>query len=224
MTRAVIFDIDGTLVDSVPLHARAWQEALQHFGFDVTSEQCWEQIGKGGDQLLPALIPPEIAERSGKEISDWRSKHFKKNYLPQVTAFPQVRELFERLKADGKRIALASSAKGDELEAYLTITGVGDLIEAATSSDDADKSKPHPDIFLAALDRLGNPPPAEVVVVGDTPYDAEAAGKAGLRAVGVLGGGWPAEKLTAAGCVAVYHDPAELLKEYGRTPLAGRVG
>ncbi|MBX9579426.1 MAG: HAD family hydrolase [Gemmataceae bacterium] len=221
MVRAVIFDIDGTLVDSVPLHARAWQEALKHFGFDLTDEQCWEQIGKGADQLLPALIPPEIAERSEEEISDYRSKLFKDKYLPRVKAFPAVRELFERLQADGKRIALASSAKGDELEAYKRIAGIDDLIEAETSSDDADQSKPHPDIFHAALDRLGNPDPAVVVVVGDTPYDAEAAGKAGLRTVGVLGGGWPAEKLKAAGCVAVYRDPAELLEQYERSPLAG---
>jgi HAD superfamily hydrolase (TIGR01509 family) len=214
MTRAVIFDIDGTLVDSVPSHARAWQEALKHFGFDLTYGQCWEQIGKGGDQLLPALIPAEIAERSEEEISDFRSKLFKEKYLPRVKAFPAVRELFERLRADGKRVALASSAKADELAAYKKIAGIEDLVEAETSSDDAEKSKPHPDIFHAALDRLGNPDPAGVVVVGDTPYDAEAAGKAGVRTVGVLGGGWPAETLRAAGCVAVYRDPAALLEQY----------
>lgn len=221
MTRAVIFDIDGTLVDSVPLHARAWQEALKHFGFDLTYEQCWEQIGKGGDQLLPALIPPEIAERSEQEISDYRSKLFKDEYLSQVKAFPAVPELFKRLQADGKRVALASSAKADELQAYKRIAGIEELVEAETSSDDAEKSKPHPDIFHAALDRLGNPDPAEVVVVGDTPYDAEAAGKAGLRTVGVLSGGWPAEKLRAAGCVAVYRDVADLLEQYEQSPLAG---
>ncbi|MBX9623376.1 MAG: HAD family hydrolase [Gemmataceae bacterium] len=219
MTRAVIFDIDGTLIDSVPLHARAWQEALKYFGFALTYEQCWEQIGKGGDQLLPALIPPEVAERSEKEISDYRSKLFKDKYLPQVKAFPQVRKLFERVKADGRRVALASSAKKDELAAYKRIAGIEDLVEAETSSDDADRSKPHPDIFHAALKPLGNPDPVTVVVVGDTPYDAEAAGKAGLRTVGVRGGGWPAEKLTAAGCVAVYRDPADLLREYERSPL-----
>lgn len=220
MTRAVILDIDGTLVDSVPLHARAWQETLKHFGFDLTYDQCWEQIGKGADQLLPALIPPEIAERSEKEISDYRAELFKKKYLPQVKPFPRVRELVQRLLADGKQVALASSAREEELAAYKKIAGIDDLIEAETSSDDAEKSKPHPDIFHAALGRLGNPDPAGVVVVGDTPYDAAAAGKAGLRTVGVLGGGWPAEKLKAAGCVAVYRDPAELLEQYDRSPLA----
>ena len=221
MTRAVIFDIDGTLIDSVRLHAEAWREALKHFGFDLSYEQCWEQIGKGADQLLPALIPAEIAERSEEEISAYRSKLFQEKYLPRVTAFPMVPDLFKRLLADGRRVALASSAKADELKAYKKVAGIDGLVEAETSSDDAEKSKPHPDIFEAALKRLGNPDPATVVVVGDTPYDAEAAGKAGLRTVGVLGGGWPAEKLKAAGCVAVYRGPAELLEQYERSPLAG---
>src|SRR5207248_7231916 len=125
----------------------------------------------------------------------FRADLYKREYLPRVRAFPKVRELFERIRAGGAKIALASSAKGDELKTYERITGVGDLIETATSSDDAEKSKPHPDIFQAALAKLGKINKAKVIVVGDTPYDAEAAGKAGLRTVGVLCGGWPADKL-----------------------------
>ena len=108
-----------------------------------------------------------------------------------MKAFPKVRELFERIEADGKRIALASSAKAEELANYKRIAGIEDLLDAETSSDDADRSKPHPDIFHAALDRLGGIDPAEVIAVGDTPYDAQAAGKARLRTVGLLCGGWP---------------------------------
>jgi len=220
MLHGVIFDIDGTLVDSVDLHAKAWQEAFRHFGYDIPFERVWEQIGKGSDQLIPALLPKDAVKAKGKEIDEYRGKLYKRDYLPRVRPFPMVRELFERIRADGKRIALASSAKEDELGAYIKLTNVGDLIETATSSGDAEKSKPHPDIFHAALGRLGGMNPADVVVVGDTPYDAEAAGRAGMRTVGVLGGGWPAEKLRAAGCVAVYDGPADLLRHYDTSILA----
>jgi HAD superfamily hydrolase (TIGR01509 family) len=220
MARGVIFDIDGTLVDSVDLHTKAWQDAFRHFGFDIPYPLIREQIGKGSDQLLPALLPQEVAERQGKEIDEFRAEHFRRVYLPQVKAFPMVRELFERIKAAGAKIVLASSSKGPDLEAYKKITRIGDLIEGETSSDDAAKSKPHPDIFEAALKNLGDMDPAEAVAVGDTPYDAEAAGKLGISTIGVTCGGWPAEKLREAGCVAVYRDPAELLREYERSPLS----
>jgi HAD superfamily hydrolase (TIGR01509 family) len=220
MIEAVIFDIDGTLVDSVDLHAQAWQHTLRQFGYDFPFERVRSQIGKGGDQLLPALLPADVVERQGKEIEDYRSVLFKREFLPRVRAFPAVRELFERIKAADKRIALASSAKGDELETYKKIANIADLIDEETSSDDAEKSKPHPDIFEAALGRLGQVSPERVMVIGDTPYDAEAAGKAGLRTIGVLCGGFPEADLRAAGCIAIYRDPADLLARYDTSPLA----
>ncbi len=122
--------------------------------------------------------------------------------------------------ADGKRIVLASSAKGDELQHYKQLAGIGDLLDAETSSDDADKSKPHPDIFAAAVAKLAGIEADAMVVIGDTPYDAEAAGKAGLRTIGVLCGGWPEDKLKEAGCIAVFKDPADLLAHYDASPLA----
>ena len=178
------------------------------------------QIGKGGDLLLLALLPKEEAERRGEEIEKYRLDLFRREYLHRVKAFPKVRELFERIRADGKRIALASSAKAEELANYERIAGIEDLIDAETSSDDAENSKPHPDIFHAALDRLGGVDPAEVIIVGDTTYDAEAAGKAGLRTIGLLCGGWPEAELLEAGCIALYSDPADLLRQYDRSPLA----
>jgi HAD superfamily hydrolase (TIGR01509 family) len=189
MVEAVIFDIDGTLIDSVDLHAEAWREALQHFGHDLPFERIRSQIGKGGDQLLPALLPEEEVRRRGDQIEDFRADLFRREYLARVRAFPEVRELLEWIKADGKRIALASSAKKPELEHYRRVANIEDLLEAETSSDDAERSKPHPDIFQAALDRLGAIDPARILVVGDTPYDAEPAGKAGLRTIGLLCGG-----------------------------------
>jgi HAD superfamily hydrolase (TIGR01549 family) len=220
--KAVIFDVDGTLVDSVDLHARAWQEALAHFGKHFDFERVRYQIGKGGDQLMPVFLSKEELEEFGEELEEYRGELFKREYLPRVRSFPAVRELFQRVKDEGLQIALASSAKADELKTYKKIADIEDLVEEETSSDDAEKSKPHPDIFEAALSRLGDTRPPQAVVVGDTPYDAEAAGKAGLQTIGLLSGGFPEEDLRAAGCARVYRDAADLLANYDTSPLAAR--
>jgi HAD superfamily hydrolase (TIGR01549 family) len=220
--KAVIFDIDGTLIDSVDLHARAWQEALAHFGKRVEYGRVRYQIGKGGDQLMPVFLSEDELERFGDELEKYRGELFKREYMSQIKGFPSVRELFERVKREGLRTALASSAKGGELKTYKKIARIEDLVEEETSSDDAEKSKPHPDIFEAALERLGGVKPSEAIVVGDTPYDAEAAGKAGLKAVGVLCGGFPEEDLRAAGCVRVYRDAADILAHFDTSPLAAK--
>lgn len=215
MIEAVIFDIDGTLVNSVDLHAQAWKEAFRHFGKDIPYEQVRHQIGKGGDQLMPVFFSREELERFGEEMEEYRGKLYKRDYLPRVRAFPEVRELFERIKGEGLRIALASSAKGDEVSVYKSIARIEDLVEEETSADDAEKSKPHPDIFEAALEQLEGLEPGQAAVIGDTPYDAEAAGRAGLRKrIGVLCGGFPEKELRAAGMVEIYLDPADLLKRY----------
>lgn len=223
MIKAVIFDIDGTLVDSVDLHAQAWKEAFKQFGKDIPYQQVRHQIGKGGDQLMPIFFSREELEEFGEEMEEYRSKIYKRDYLPRVRAFPKVRELFLRVKEDGKRIALASSAKEAELAAYKKIANIADLVEEETSADDAERSKPHPDIFRAALNQLGDVEPSEALVVGDTPYDAEAAGKLRLRTVGVRAGGFPEEELLAAGAIAIYDDPADLLARYDESIL-GRKG
>ena len=215
MIEAVIFDIDGTLVDSVDLHAQAWKESFKHFGKDIPYEQVRHQIGKGGDQLMPVFFSREELERLGEEMEEYRGQLYKRDFLPRVRAFPKVRELFLRIKEDGKRIALASSAKGDELSVYKRIANIEDLAEEETSADDAEKSKPHPDIFEAALEKLGRIDPDSVAVAGDTPYDAEAAARAGLRnRIGVLCGGFPEKELRATGMVEIYLDPADLLGHY----------
>lgn len=214
MIEAVIFDVDGTLVDSVDLHARAWQESFARFGKQVPFEDVRYQIGKGGDQLLPVFFTKKELDDFGEELEKFRGDLFKREYLSRVRAFPKVRELFERVRADGKRIALASSAKEEELGAYKKIARIEDLVEEETSADDAEKSKPHPDIFEAALTRLDHLEPARVIVVGDTPYDAEAAGKAGIRSIGFLCGGFPEADLRAAGCVEIYEGATDLLSRY----------
>lgn len=221
MPDALIFDIDGTLLDSVDLHARAWQEALHHFGHEVGFQEIRDQIGKGGDQLLPVFLAPDELRSKGKQIEEFRGNLFKKKYLKDVKPFPGVRALFERALSNSQKLALASSAKGDELEQYERIAHIEDLVHVETSSADAEKSKPHPDIFEAAMARLGKEiDPGDVIVIGDSPYDAEAAKRAGLAAVGVRCGGFPESSLREAGCIAIYQDPEDLLRNYDASPLA----
>ena len=219
MIEAVIFDIDGTIVDSVDLHAKAWQRAFEKFGKKILLEAIRSQIGKGADQLLPVYFSKQELEQFGEAMEIYRGELFKKEYLPKVKGFPKVRELFQRIKQDKKQIALASSAKKDELKRYKEIAQIDDLIESETSSDNVERSKPCPDIFEAALKQLGNVTPDRVIVVGDTPYDAAAAAEANLKSIGLLCGGWTEPQLRRAGCIAVYRDPADLLARYEESPL-----
>lgn len=220
MPQAVIFDVDGTLVDSVDIHARSWQDAFAEFGHDVPFPKIRGQIGKGGDQLIPVFLTEEERAAQGEALEKRRGEILRERYLKQIRPFPQVRPLFQRLLEAGKRVALASSAKQDELTHYKKLAHIDDLVDTETSSDDAEKSKPYPDIFQAALARLPGIAPGQAIVVGDTPYDAEAAARAGLRTIGLLCGGWTAAELRGAGCIATYADPAALLAAYERSPLA----
>jgi HAD superfamily hydrolase (TIGR01509 family) len=220
MIKAVIFDIDGTLIDSVDIHAKAWVEALKHFGHEIAFQDLRSQIGKGGDQILHGLLPPEVIEQRGEEIKDFRADLFRRRYMPQVRAFPGVRELFERIRAVGQRAVLASSGNADEVEQYKEIANIADLIDSDTSSDEAERSKPFPDIFQAALAKLQGLSCDEAVVVGDTPYDAEAARRAQIKSIGVLSGGFTGQALRDAGCIAIYHGPEDLLHRYDNSPLA----
>jgi HAD superfamily hydrolase (TIGR01509 family) len=210
---AVVFDIDGTLIDSVDLHAAAWQQALAHFGIHATYASVRSQIGKGGDQLLPVFVPADRIDGLKDPIEKFRGALFKREFLPRIRPFPKVRDLFERLKNDGRRTALASSAKADEVAAYKKLMRIDDLVDAETSADDVDCSKPCPDVFEVVLERL-KVEPSHALVVGDSPYDAIAAGKTALRSVGVLCGGFPEEELRRAGCVAIFQDPADILERF----------
>jgi HAD superfamily hydrolase (TIGR01549 family) len=210
---AVIFDIDGTLIDSVDLHARAWQEALRHFGFAVSFQAVRDQIGKGGDELLPTFLTEEQVAKMGEELKSWRGEHFKKNYLHEIVPFAGSHELLLRVKDAGKKLAAGSSAHKDELDIYIGMLNAKELFDVTTSSDDADKSKPHPDIFEAALAKLGECP-ENVVVIGDSPYDSEAASKVNLSAIGVLSGGFPREWLLQSGVNEIYQGPQDLLERF----------
>jgi HAD superfamily hydrolase (TIGR01549 family) len=208
--KAAIFDLDGTLLDSVDLHALAWQEALLRFGHDVSFEKVRGQIGKGGDKLIRVFLSADDQRDHGEELEEWRGNRFKTEYLPLVRPFSAVPNLPRRVREAGLQIAIASSAKKDEVDKYLDIARIVDLVDLTTSSDDVDESKPAPDIFKIVLKKL-KIDGADAVAIGDTPYDAEAAGKAGVRTVGVLCGGFTEDQLRKAGCAEVYPGPAALL-------------
>ena len=211
---AFIFDIDGTLVDSNELHVDSWDRAFRRFGKEFPREKLRAQIGKGSDQYLPEFLTPAEIDRFGEELDDYRSDLFRKEFLPQVRPFPKVHELFQRIRDDHKRIVLASSGKKADTKYYIDLLGVDDLIEGYVSGDDADNSKPAPDIFAASLKKLGDISPADAVTVGDTKFDIEAAAKAGLKTIAFLCGGTSESSLRVAGAVAIYRDPADFLVHY----------
>ena len=180
-----------------------------------------EQIGKGGDQYLPVFLSEKEMREIGKEMDEFRGQIFKKKYLHRVRPFPCVRQLFERLRTDGKKIALASSGKADEVEYYQKLMGIEGLVDCQTTADDVTHSKPKADVFIVTLRLLGQLSPEQAVVIGDTRYDMEAAKKIGLAIIALLCGGFPEDDLRAAGAGAIFRDPADLLERYYQSPLAG---
>jgi HAD superfamily hydrolase (TIGR01549 family) len=218
---AAIFDLDGTLLDSNDLHVKAWQETFRHFGKEISVEKLREQIGKGGDQYLPVFLNEREMREIGQQVDEFRGQIFQEKYLPRVRPFPRVRALLERLRSDGKKIALASSGKAEEVDHYAKLAGIDELVESQTTADDVVHSKPKPDVFIAALRTLGNLLPEQAIAVGDTPYDVEAAKKINLPTIALLCGGFPEEALRDAGALAIFRDPADLLDRYYQSPLAG---
>lgn len=212
MIDAVLFDVDGTLVDSNDLHAAAWQEAFRHFGIVLPYDRIRGQIGKGGDNLIPALLPPEITERLQEDIESFRSELFQRDYLQKARPFPGAADLLRRLHEDGTRMVLATSSKQTELDFHIDRLGCRELLTATTSRDDVDHSKPCPDIFAAALGKAQPLNGGTVVVVGDTPWDIEAAARLGVPAVAVRCGGFDEEELS--GAAAIYDGPRHLIATY----------
>ena len=213
MFKAVIFDVDGTLVDTVDLHTQAWVEAFKQEGYDLSYDELRQQIGKGGEKIVADFLSPEEVEKVGENITEFRKEFYQDKLISQARPFAKVRELFERLKQDEIKIVLASSARPGSLDHYQEILNIEDLIDGATSTEDVEESKPAPDIFVAALDKL-RVEASDVIVVGDSPYDAQAASKIDLRTVGVLCGGFSEEKLRESGCIAIYKDPADIIENY----------
>lgn len=195
--QAILFDIDGTLVDSNDIHARCWIEAFGHFGKDVEWDVIRHQIGKGGDLLVPDLLNAREMRQFGESLKKYRSDLFKKKYMQTVRPFAGIAEVLRGIHGRGVKLALASSANADEVEHYTKLLGIGDLLEASTSKKDAGMSKPSPEIFEAALEQTGTDR-SRTLVVGDTPYDVLAAHRAGMAVAAVLCGGFERNLLSKA--------------------------
>lgn len=217
MLQGVIFDVDGTLVDSNEAHAGSWVDTLREVGIEVSFDVIWPMIGMGGDKLLPSAAGIESDSDLGKKLLERRWEIFQRDYLPRLRPMRGSRALVQRMKSDGLSLIVASSASGNELGALMEAAEVADLIKLRTSSSDAEDSKPDPDIVQAAVRKSGLKPD-DLIMLGDTPYDVQAAIGAHVKLVGLLCGGWTALELS--GAAAIYSDPADLLDWYDASPFA----
>jgi len=215
--RTILLDIDGTLIDSNDAHARAWVDALRTHGYVVPFEEVRPLIGKGGDKLVPELTGLAPDSDEAKRLSETRSKLFLTRELPTLRPTQGARALLEHLTSLGMELVVATSATSSEVQALLEQAGVADLIPLASSSSDADRSKPDPDIVQAALRKSGSLA-AQSVLVGDTPYDIEAAGRAKVPSIALRCGGWW-DDTALRGATAIYDDPGELLARFEESPI-----
>jgi membrane protein len=216
--QAILFDIDGTLVDSNDAHIDAWLEAFRAAGFDFRREQIHEQIGKGGDNLLPSLVP-DLGQDEQDKLDEAHGEAFKR-LRSDVRPLPGGVEILKHAAAAGQKVVLASSASREELDHWVELLEGEPFLTATTSRDDVAHSKPCPDIFAKALEKSGCVAPDDAIVVGDTPYDIIAARQLGVPAIGVRSGGFSDDQLNEAGAVALYDDAAALLADYANSPIS----
>lgn len=217
--RGVILDVDGTLVLSNDAHAEAWVEAFAAFGYKISFEQVRPLIGMGGDQVIPKMVPGLTDEEGdGKAISERRKELIINSYGPKLLPTDGSRQLIQHMQQTGLQLIIASSATSQELQVLLKAACVDDLLKdtEATTSSDADASKPAPDIVEAALNKL-KMEPSQVLMLGDTPYDIESATRAGVGVIALRCGGFDDTALT--GAKAIYDHPADLLAHYPDSPL-----
>ena len=210
MYTAVLCDVDGTLVDSNDAHAHAWVSAFAEANITVDFTRVRRSIGMGADKLMPEVAGMSEDSPEGQRISKRRREIFKAAWVPQLQRFRDADRLVAALKARGLTVVAASSARKDELRLLLEIAGVAHILDAATSSDDAEESKPDPDIVQAAL-KQAKARPEEAVMIGDTPYDVEAAGRAGVDVIALRCGGWRDDDLR--GARAIFDGPWDLLND-----------
>ena len=221
MLESVIFDIDGTLVDSNDAHAQSWVDTFAEAGYDVPFDVVRPLIGMGADKLLPKTIGVKHDSEAGKKLIKRRSEIFRKKYLPTLRPLEGSRALVLRVRADGLKAIVATSAKDEELEGLLKAAGVADLMEEKATASDAKRSKPDPDIVEAAIEESGISP-RNLVMIGDTPYDIEAATRAKVRTIAFRSGGWSDAHLR--GAVEIYGGPADLLTHYDSSLLRKQLG
>ncbi len=220
MLQGVIFDIDGTLVDSNDAHAQSWVDTFAEAGYDVPFDVVRPLIGMGADKLLPKTIGVKHDSKEGKKLLARRSEIFQSKYLPRLKPLPGSRALVLRVRADGLKAIVATSAKDAELKGLLQAADVNDLMEERATASDAKRSKPDPDIVQAAVEE-SDIRKENLIMIGDTPYDIEAATRAGVRCIAFRSGGWNEDRLK--GAVAIYDGPADLLARYDASPLGRKL-
>ncbi|MET0403991.1 MAG: HAD family hydrolase [Cystobacter sp.] len=220
MPKAIIFEVDGTLVDSNVLRARAWQESLARYGIQTRLPRLLAQMGREGDGFLSALLSEEDYLRHADELTSHHRALFHEEYLARVRPFLGVTELLQRLRDEGWRIALASSADPDELEHYIELLGVADLIDARTTDAEVEGHRLSEEIPAEAIRLLGLDGTDEAIAVAGLPHDIEGATRLGLRCLGMVCGGYSEEELSSAGAMAVFGTPGDLLLRYAESPLA----
>jgi len=220
LLQGVIFDIDGTLVDSNDAHAQSWVDAFAEAGYEVPFDVVRPLIGMGADKLLPKTIGVSHDSDKGKRLLARRSEIFRGKYLPRLKPLPGSRALVLRVRGDGLKPIVATSAKDDELSGLLQAAAVNDLMEERATASDAKRSKPDPDIVHAAIGESGIAK-ENLIMIGDTPYDIEAATRAGVKCIAFRSGGWNDDDLK--GAVAIYDGPADLLAGYDASPLGRKL-
>jgi HAD superfamily hydrolase (TIGR01509 family) len=208
---SAFFDVDGTLIDSNAAHATAWQRALRDHGSDVTLAQVRRLVGVGSDKLLPEIANVEAESGKGRAVSA-RKKEIFDSLLPGLHATPGARALLEYLLRSGVDVVIATSADEEEMDALLRQAGLDDVVDKRVSKADVARSKPHPDIVRAALDKTRSDP-ASTVMVGDTPYDVEAAARAGVASIALRCGGYWFDR-DLRGARYILDDPRELLERW----------
>jgi membrane protein len=215
--QAILFDIDGTLVDSNEAHVTAWAEAFRQHGLDLSHDEIHEQVGKGGDNLVPALMPdaPDVVREA---VGNAHAEIYKRDHIGRVRPFPGARDLLLRTREAGIKVVLASSASAEELEHYVGLLDAEAILDGATSKDDVEHSKPCPDIFERAAQKAGAAP-GEALVIGDTPYDIIAARRSGIDTIALRSGRFPEQELQAEGPLAIYDDVAALLENFDQSPI-----
>ena len=218
-TTIAVLDVDGTLVDTNYQHALAWYRALRGLGETFPLWRIHRLIGMGGDQLVSALGGEEVEQRIGDQARDRWVDEFDR-LIGEVSTLPGARDLLLAIKARGHRLVLASSGKPQHVDVFVDLLDVRDVVDAITSSEDAEQSKPAPDLLQVALAKLGAAPDADSVLVGDSVWDVEAAKNAGMPAICVRSGGFGDDELRNAGAVGIYDTPGDLAEALDDSPLA----
>ncbi|HEY0933234.1 MAG TPA: HAD family hydrolase [Trebonia sp.] len=214
-----VLDIDGTLIDSNYQHALAWYRALRSVGETYPVWRLHRLIGMGGDQVVPAVGGDDLERRAGDQAREQQGREVEA-LLEEMAPLPGARDLLTAIRKRGHRLVLASSGQQSHVEIFLDKLDARGIVDGWTSSADVEASKPAPDLLQVALKKLGAPPDASSVMIGDSVWDVEAAKKAGMPAIAVRSGGFGDDELRKAGAVAVYDTPGDLAEALDDTPLA----